>query len=73
MLPIALQTMQHQSMEDGFWPAPCPELQHVPESSHMRAPMQRGGPSAAGGVNAMGNGTGTYADGTSTRYFWPIP
>jgi hypothetical protein len=73
MLPVALQAVPHQRTSDGYWLAQIPELHHVPESDHIRAPTQRGAPTAAGGANVMGNGTGTYADGTSTRYFWPIP
>jgi hypothetical protein len=73
MLPIALQPLLHQSIVDGFWPAQSHELEHAPESSHIRVPVQRGGASAAGRANVMGNGTGTYADCTGTRYFWPIP
>jgi hypothetical protein len=73
MLPVALQVLPSPATEDGYWLIQGPEMHHVPEFGHMRAPTQRGGPSAAGGANAMGNGTGTYAEGTSTRYFWPIP
>jgi hypothetical protein len=71
-LSVAIGMVLHPHPEHaGYSPMFSPEESHTPEEFAGGIPIrQRPGIT---GPHTMSNGTGTFAQGTNTHYYWPVP
>jgi hypothetical protein len=72
-LSVAIAMALHQHPErPGYSALPAPEPTDMPEDGFAGGlPIRQG--SGVLGTHTLGNGTGTFVNGTNTHYFWPVP